>query len=71
MSLKILYLVKICHLTHLQDENTKVKFMIRKLEKIHIGSYTGSGYGSELNEKKNQNPKKLFPDPQHWPKHLP
>ncbi len=57
------YLVTICNLTHLQDENTKVKFMLllRILEKNHVGSETGSGsetnwkvgsgygYGSEQN----------------------
>ncbi len=30
---KSLYLVIICNLTHLQDGNTKVKFMLRRLEK--------------------------------------
>jgi hypothetical protein len=44
---------------NLQDGNTKVKFMLRILEKIHVGSLTGSGsernrkvgsgYGSEKN----------------------
>jgi hypothetical protein len=43
---KSLFLVTICNLTHLQDGNTKVKFMLRILEKIHVGFLTGSGYGS-------------------------
>ncbi len=38
MSLKSLYLIIICNLTHLQDENTKVKCMLRKLDKNHVGS---------------------------------
>ncbi len=35
------------NLTHLQGRNTKVKFMSKILEKIYIGSETGSG--SETN----------------------
>ncbi len=46
---KLAYLVKISNLTHLQDGNTKVKFMSRILEKIHVGSEKGSG--SETNWK--------------------
>jgi hypothetical protein len=34
ISLKCLYLVIICNLTHLQDGKTKVEFMLRILEKI-------------------------------------
>jgi hypothetical protein len=34
------------NITHLQDGNAKVKFKSRILEKIHVGSETGSGYGS-------------------------
>ncbi len=30
--------------THLQDRNTKVKFMSRILGKIYVGSETGSGF---------------------------
>jgi hypothetical protein len=43
------------NLTNLHDENgnTNVKFMSRILEKIHVGSETGSGswYGFEANRK--------------------
>ncbi len=49
MPKKRLYLVIICNLKHLQDKNTKVKFMLRILEKIHEGSETGSGSRSETN----------------------
>jgi hypothetical protein len=52
-SLKSLYLVTIFYLTHLhvQDGNTKVKFMLRIFRKIHEGSEIGSesGYGYETN----------------------
>ncbi len=55
MSLKTLYLVKIWDLTHFQDKNTKVKFKLRILEKIHVGSETnwkvGSGSGSGYDKK--------------------
>jgi hypothetical protein len=34
---------------NLQDGNTKVKFMLRILEKIHAGSLTGPGFGWESN----------------------
>ncbi len=60
-SLKSLYLVILCNLTHLQDVNTKEKFLLRILEKIHVrsGSGTnwkvGSRHGSE----------KIISDPQH------
>jgi hypothetical protein len=36
----IQYLVIMRNLTHLQGRNTKVKFMLRILEKIHVGSET-------------------------------
>jgi hypothetical protein len=42
-SLKSLYFIIICNLTHLQDGNTKVKFVLRLFKKIHVGSETGSG----------------------------
>jgi hypothetical protein len=44
----------ICNLKHLQDGNTKVKFILRILEKIHVGF--------ETNCKKNPDPdrKKSF-----------
>jgi hypothetical protein len=50
--LKSFYLAIICNLTHLQDGNINLlmlKFMLRILEKIHVGSETGSGagYGSD------------------------
>ncbi len=32
------YLVIICNLTHLQNRNTTVKFFLKILEKIHVGS---------------------------------
>jgi hypothetical protein len=32
-----------CNLTHLQDRRTKVKFMLKILAKIELGSETGSG----------------------------
>jgi hypothetical protein len=44
--LKSLYLVVICYLAHLQDGNTKVKFTLKILEKIHVESETGSGSGT-------------------------
>jgi hypothetical protein len=34
----LVYLVIMSNITHLQDGNTKVKFMSRILEKIHVGS---------------------------------
>jgi hypothetical protein len=37
-SLKSLFLVIISSLTHLQNGNTKIKFMLIILEKIHVGS---------------------------------
>jgi hypothetical protein len=51
ISFQSLYLVIICNLTHLQDGNTKVKFTLRIIEKNHVGSETGFGYGygSETN----------------------
>jgi hypothetical protein len=52
-----LYLVIISNLTHLQDGNTKVKFKLRTLEKLHERSLT---------EKYDQDPTKIIPDPQHW-----
>jgi hypothetical protein len=42
-----------------QIYNTKVKSMLRILEKIHVGSVTGSGEGFEINCK-------VDPDRQHW-----
>ncbi len=49
----------LCNLIHLQDEITKVKFMLRILEeKNHAGYETGSRsrYGSEPTEKLDPNP---------------
>jgi hypothetical protein len=40
ISLKSLYLVTIFNLTHIQDENTEVKFMLRIVKKIYEGSET-------------------------------
>jgi hypothetical protein len=45
--LKSLYLVIKSNLTHLQGRNTEVKFKSRILERIYVGSETGSGSGSE------------------------
>ncbi len=45
ISLKSLYFVIMCNLAHLQDGITKVKFVLRILYKIPVGS----GYGSETN----------------------
>jgi hypothetical protein len=39
-SLESIYRIMICNLTHLQDGNTKEKFMLRILEKIHLGAET-------------------------------
>jgi hypothetical protein len=39
----------ICNLTNLQDKKTKVKFMLRILEKIYVRWETGSGSGSKTN----------------------
>ncbi len=56
----------ICNLTHLQDKNTKIKFMLRISEKNHVGFETGSesGYGSETNCKIGSvcGSKKIIPD---------
>jgi hypothetical protein len=41
--LKSLYLFVICNITHFQDGNTKVKFMLKNLEEIPVGSESGSG----------------------------
>jgi hypothetical protein len=38
MSLKSVYLVIICNITELQDGTAEVKFMLRILEKVHVGS---------------------------------
>jgi hypothetical protein len=50
IELESLYFVIIYNLTHLQDGNTKVKFVLRILYKIYVGSETnrkvGPGYGS-------------------------
>ncbi len=46
MSTKSFFLVIICNLTHLQDGNTKIKFMLRMLEKIHVLSETNWKVGS-------------------------
>jgi hypothetical protein len=51
MYLRSLYLVILCNLTNLQDGNTKIKFMLRILEKIHLGSETGSGPNPKPTEK--------------------
>jgi hypothetical protein len=39
--------VKIFNLTHLKGGNTKLKVMLRILEKIHVRSETGSGSETE------------------------
>ncbi len=52
-----------CTCTHLQGRNTKIKFMSRILEKIYVGSETGSG--SEFNWKVGSGSEKIIPDPQH------
>ncbi len=43
--LKSLYLVVIRNLTHLQDGNSKVKFVLKIVETIHVGSEIGSRSG--------------------------
>jgi hypothetical protein len=50
---KGLYIVVICNPTQVQEENTKLKFILNILEPIHVGSETGS-----------RNPE-LDPDPNH------
>jgi hypothetical protein len=49
ISIKSLYLVIICNLTHLLDGNTNVS--VKNIRKTHAGSETGSGseHGSETN----------------------
>jgi len=44
MSLKGLYLVIVCNLTHLQD----FIFILKISEKIHVGSHTGLGSETKL-----------------------
>ncbi len=44
--LKSLYLVIMSNLTHLWGRKTKIEFMSRILEKIYVGSETGSGSGT-------------------------
>ncbi len=61
--LKILHLVIMSNLTHLQGSNTKVIFMSRITEKIYVESETGSG--SEINWKvgSGYGSEKIIPDP--------
>jgi hypothetical protein len=54
LEIKSLHLVVICNLTHLQDGNLKVKFVLKIVETIHVGSKTGS----ELSVKFVPDPKK-------------
>ncbi len=35
-----LYLAVICNPAQLQDENTKVKFMLEIIEQVHVGAKT-------------------------------
>ncbi len=49
--MKSLHLVIVGNLKHLQDGNTKLKSMLKILEKNHVGSGTGSGHVSETNWK--------------------
>jgi hypothetical protein len=51
------------NLTHLQGRNTKVKFVSSLLEKIYVGSETGSE--SETNWKVGSGSEKIIQDPQH------
>ncbi len=49
----IQYIVIVCNLTHLQDGNTKEKFMLRILEKINVGSETNWKVRSGSRPEKN------------------
>ncbi len=57
MSLKSQYFGIICNLAQLQGGNTKVKFMLRILEKIHLGSKTrfASGINRKVGSRSEKN----------------
>ncbi len=61
-SLKNFDLLTMSNLTHLQDGNTKVKFLSRIIEKINVGFETGFGSGvgsgSENNRKERSGSEK-------------
>ncbi len=57
ISLKILYLVITCNLTHLQDRNTKVNFILKIVENFMLDPKTY--------EKLDPDPKTIIPDPQY------
>ncbi len=60
-SLKSLYLVIICNLTHLPDGNIKVKFMLRILEKSHVRSWTKCNVGFRSGSGKNHSGSPTLP----------